>query len=567
MRIYYLVLKILLSSPVLFSSTGVSSNAPSVIFYAGIGEADFGEDPHAVHGIGTSDGGYLVVGKSLDISGSSDAFALKVVPNNWSGYLHLSPPSEASNATWSWSLARGESGKQDGFNQVAEVGSALFLAGFKGMSDGSEDSWLVKVDSSTGGVIWEHTLSESQSGTSSAFEVVHATSQGGLITGGVTEAEKGGLEGFKSYGNPSSGTAFVAYYGPSLVQESSMPSAPTWYQNLSDSLTVKAVRPIGNTGEFMVLTSGVNYPHEAMLKKLDSQGSLLWSKSYPSRGEPTDLCVIKKDGEPQGFAFCGHGGKTSGILDSYLTGLDLNGTIQWSQEFGDPVGGVDKFAGLGAGNPLLIYDESWGIQATDDGGMIVASGTGIEGCQPWQGTDANQTRISILNECQADPRNDWRGMITKFDQNGNMVWQRVDSFLSPEGDATVSSACEYVSITSDGKLLSVNDEAFGVGILVLEAEISSSPNIFSTGGTALSGNWRSSDWFGSYFPTASGWIYHLNHGWIYSLAGSLNSIWFWNEDSGWLWTTQSFYPWTWFHQGQSWKYFNSSNSTWSAGYN
>ena len=156
------------------------------------------------------------------------------------------------------------------------------------------------------------------------------------------------------------------------------------------------------------------------------------------------MCT-QKNGELQGFAFCGHGGKTSGILDSYLTGLDLNGTIQWSEEFGDPFGGVDKFAGLGAGNPLLIYDESWGIQATDEGGMIVASGTGIEGCQPWQGTDTNQTRIGILNECQADPRNDWRGMITKFDANGNMVWQRVDSFLSPEGDATVSSACEYIS--------------------------------------------------------------------------------------------------------------------------
>ena len=30
------------------------------------------------------------------------------------------------------------------------------------MSDGSEDSWLVKVDSSIGSVVWEHTLSESQ---------------------------------------------------------------------------------------------------------------------------------------------------------------------------------------------------------------------------------------------------------------------------------------------------------------------------------------------------------------------------------------------------------------------
>lgn len=140
-------------------------------------------------------------------------------------------------------------------------------------------------------------------------------------------------------------------------------------------------------GDFVVLTSAVEYPHEAILKRLDAQGIVLWSKSYPPRGEPTDLCVLSNAGALTGLAFCGHGGKSSGMLDSYLTVLDLNGTISWTREFGDPVGGVDKFSGLGAGNPMLIYDESWGFQATGDGGMLVASGTGIEGCDPWQGTD------------------------------------------------------------------------------------------------------------------------------------------------------------------------------------
>ena len=450
------------------ANSGISSNAPDILFYAGIGEDGIGEDPHAVHGIGTSDGGYLVLGKNMDGGGSSDAFALKVMPENWSGYLTLSSPAEAEGPSWSWSLSWGSSGRQDGFNQVAEVGSASFLVGFKGVTDGSEDACLLKVDSFSGNVDWEHVLSESQSGLSSAYEVVHSTPEGGLITGGVSNAYRGGLEGFKSYGNPSSGNAFVAYYSPSLLSASSAPTAPSWRIDFSDSLTVKAIRPLGQTGEFVLLTSGVEYPHEAILKRLDAQGGVLWSKSYPTRGEPTDLCVLSSSGALTGLAFCGHGGKSSGILDSYLTVLDLNGTLAWTREFGDPVGGVDKFSGLGAGNPKLIYDESWGIQATGDGGMIVASGTGIEGCDPWQGTDSNASRISILEECVSDPRSDWRGMITKFDAQGNQVWQRVDSFLSPEGDPTQSSACEYVSITSNGNLLSITDEAFGVGLLVLE---------------------------------------------------------------------------------------------------
>lgn len=554
----------------LMGNTAVSSNAPGVIFYAGIVEADFGEDPHAVHGIGTSDGGYLVVGKSVDASGSKEAFALKALPGNWSGYLHLSPPGATDDASWSWSLTRGSSGKQDGFNQVAEVGNACFLAGFKGVSDGSEDAFLVKVDSSTGNISWEHVLSEYTNGFSSAYEVVHATPAGGLITGGVTNAEQGGLEGFKSYGNPSSGTAFVAYYDPDLLNAANAPSSPTWRQDFSDSLTVKGVRPIGATGDVLVLTSAVQYPNEAILKKLDAQGVTLWSKSYPTRGEPTDLSVLANAGALKGFAFCGHGGKSSGILDSYLTALDLNGTVTWTREFGDPVGGVDKFAGFGAGNPKLIYDESWGIQATADGGMIVASGTGIEGCDPWKGTDSNQTRISILNECVVDPRTDWRGMITKFDENGSQVWQRVDSFLSPEGEPTQSSACEYVSITSDGKLLSVNDEAFGVGLLVLESEVLSSSSSNSTlsssntlalAGAVQANGWRSLEWFGEYFSTGSGWSFHAQHGWIYTVGTTLDSLWYWDTSLGWCWTNQTLYPFVYRHESKGWLYYQRESSS------
>ena len=102
MRILKLSILInLLNALSLMGNTAVSSDAPGVVFYAGIGEADFGEDPHAVHGIGTSDGGYLVVGKSVDAAGSKEAFALKVVPSGWSGYLHLSSSSGSGEASWS----------------------------------------------------------------------------------------------------------------------------------------------------------------------------------------------------------------------------------------------------------------------------------------------------------------------------------------------------------------------------------------------------------------------------------------------------------------------------------
>ena len=74
-------------------------------------EADFGEDP--MQSMYWHIRWWLFGGRQkCDTSGSTDAFALKVVPNNWSGYLHLSPPSEASNTTWSWSLAPEKAGNR-----------------------------------------------------------------------------------------------------------------------------------------------------------------------------------------------------------------------------------------------------------------------------------------------------------------------------------------------------------------------------------------------------------------------------------------------------------------------
>jgi len=543
------------------NTTGVSSKAPAVSFYAGIGEGAFGEDPHAVHGAQTSDGGYVVGGKSLDAGGAWEGFVLKVLPTGLSGYLDLSTPGE-SNQSYAWSATFGSSGKKDGVNNLASVGDFVFAAGFKSVADGSQDAILMKYSSSDGSIIWESLLPEASSGLSSAYEVVSTTMEGGLITGGLFDSPKDGLEGFKSYGNPSAGKAFVAYYSPTQVSSSVAPASPTWRKDFNASLTVKGIRPIDNQGGFVLLTSQSQSPNAPILTRLDTQGNVLWEKVYPTRAEPADVCVLASNGTLTGFAFCGHGKKSSGELDSYLTVVDLNGSVRWTREFGDPVGGVGKFAGLSSGNSKLIYDESWGIQSTADGGMLVASGTGIEGCDPWRASDSNQSRIAILTECLADPRTDWRGMITKFDANGSQVWQRVDSFIPPEGGQVSSTACEYVLLLADGKILSVKDEAFGVGLLVLDAESNQTfvGDLLASSTTDVGNGWRSSSWLGYFLSFSSGWKYHSTLGWIYSIPTSLDSVWFYDQALGWCWTRNSTFPFIWRNAASGWLYFLKTSS-------
>ena len=118
--------------------------------------------------------------------------------------------------------------------------------------------------------------------------------------------------------------------------------------------------------------------------------------------------------------------------------------------------------------------------------------------------------------------------------------------------------------TKTFKLFSINPVSltFAVGEDTLDDISSSNKADFSNGGLDSGNGWKSLDWFGYYYPSSSGWLYHLNHGWMYPVATSFDSVWFYSPTHDWLWTTQTAYPWTWFHTGQSWKYYISSTNKW-----
>ena len=72
-----------------------------------------------------------------------------------------------------------------------------------------------------------------------------------------------------------------------------------------------------------------------------------------------------------GIAVSGHKSIDQGI-DGSVTMLDLGGEILWNKNYGNPVGGINEYAGLDEGNPKLIFDECWGIQPTEHGSVIFA---------------------------------------------------------------------------------------------------------------------------------------------------------------------------------------------------
>jgi hypothetical protein len=106
------------------------------------------------------------------------------------------------------------------------------------------------------------------------------------------------------------------------------------------------------------------------------------------------------------------------------------------------------------------------------------------------------------------------------------------------------------------------NDSDGDGVPDLSDSESSTANLLATSGNELGGGWRTLEWFGSFYPTNSDWIYHSDHGWIYIVAETMDSIWYWHEIHKWCWTNQAIYPWAWFHDATGWRYYSKSKNLW-----
>jgi len=104
---------------------GRPNNSPKEIFYAATSETCCGEDPHAVHGIETPDGGFVLTGKSLDRNGEWQGFAVKFPANIPSGSHWLDPEEKVS---YEWSYVFGSEDAKDGSNAVAATEDSVFVA-------------------------------------------------------------------------------------------------------------------------------------------------------------------------------------------------------------------------------------------------------------------------------------------------------------------------------------------------------------------------------------------------------------------------------------------------------
>lgn len=420
-------------------------------------------DPHAVHGIAVEENGYILSGKSVDNEESHDGFVVKFpYLKNEEGNIWLHPEDDF-NIEWTYIF--GSDGKLDAANASASLDGFVFVAGHLSSKEGVVNRYLAKLDLSDGSLIWEMSYPSAKKNKDSSFVSASITRDNGLILTGVTNAKSESLEGFKSYGNPYSGNTFLMYFNEGQLKADNAPENPSWETEIGNSMIGLAIEESHDEQAYVIAAATSEKKGATpMIIKIDQEGNQIWSKKYSDHGEVTDIAISTINGEVDGYLITGHNGGEKGGIDAIITKVSMDGSILWDELYGNPSGGDSIFADLGRGNEKIIYDECWGIESMNDGGAVIACGTGTH-CYE------HKRNKKLFAQCEEDPRGTWRALLVRVDKDGNLLWERADSFLEEEEEDWIpDTASEYVTLTSSKNIVSILDLGFGYGIQVLESE-------------------------------------------------------------------------------------------------
>tara|TARA_B100001741_G_C16522119_1_gene585248 strand:+ start:71 stop:1561 length:1491 start_codon:yes stop_codon:yes gene_type:complete len=314
------------------------------------------------------------------------------------------------NGTLDWSREIG-AGDHNLGNSVLELEDGFLIAG--GLN---QNSSLIKLDKESGSTIF---IKTNDNGGVDAYEQA-AKIPGGIVAVGYVHSEdpwntfftwgEGNLVFFDDNGNVQSSQSLNEYMAQGY-----------------------RVRYIHNS----ILISGLSEDaSDFILVKMDLEGNVIWEQAYG--GNSDDHCFgmdVNDNGE---IFLAGHTLSGTANWDTYTIKIDFDGEILWERIIGNPRGF----------DPEYIHDEAWGIRATDDGGCVTIAGTGDE--------------YEEYSECYGEECSDiWRAYLIKFDEGGQVEWERTFSPLEISED-NYDWAGEDIDLTDDGgAIVAVDNGQFG----------------------------------------------------------------------------------------------------------
>jgi hypothetical protein len=325
-------------------------------------------------------------------------------------------------------------------NSVQQTSDGGFVATGRTNSFGAGygDFWLVKTDAD-GDVQWNQTYG----GTSSDLaNSVQQTDDGGYIIGGYTYSfgagngdfwlvktdVNGNIQWSKTYGGISDDEAYsvqqtcdggyiiagiTASFGAGgldfwLVKTD--PNGNMQWNHTYGGISSDRATSVRQTVDGGYIVAGITQSFSAgfedvWLIKTNANGNVQWSRTYGGSGQDRAYSVQQTvDG---GYIVAGSTLSFAGFVDFWLVKTDVNGSVEWSEAYGDSsvevaysveqtsdggyiVAGAKDLGGLTSGEFWLVrtdanghmrwnatyggagHDEAMSVQQTDDWGYIVA---------------------------------------------------------------------------------------------------------------------------------------------------------------------------------------------------
>ena len=273
----------------------------------------------------TGDGGYILAGSTTSSgAGLSDFWVVKT----------------DSSGSMNWNKTYGGTG-DDIASAIIQAGDGFVILGMtSSFGAGGFDYWLVRVDSD-GNILWNRTFG----GVSDDFgtSVIQTSDGGYALTGWTNSFGSGGEDIWLVKTDGSGNMVWNKTYGFNYNDEA---------HDLMQT----------SDGGFIIAgdTAFASGNEDAWLLKADSNGNMLWNRTFGGPALDTFLSIVQlNDG---GIALSGYTASYRlGSNDAWLVKTDSSGTLQWNKTYG---GSND--------------DQAYALINAVDGGFALAGQTTVD---------------------------------------------------------------------------------------------------------------------------------------------------------------------------------------------
>lgn len=353
-----------------------------------------GEDtPRAI--IGTSDGGYAVLGYTNSIDGDLQGKNLPAMD-----YWLLKFDSEGN---LQWNKTYGGSGEDLGQSLVQTFDGGYALTGYAQSADGDgsnnngfHDNWIIKLDA-TGAIEWERSFGFS--GHDHSYDILQ-TEDGGFFFVGFLDITSARADGYSEKGGSLTRHGVGEFWGTKIDAEGNI----EWRRYFGGTNNDRAHSVVQSedggfvmagfteSNDFDIKNSRGSY--DFWVLKIDNSGSLVWESSFGGSG--IEIAYDIANTRDNGYVITGNTfsndtdiAKNHGESDIWLIKIDDEGNLLWEKTYGG-----------------TQFDAAQSVQESADGGLIITG-------------NSKSTDVDLV--ANAGENDLW---LIKTDALGNMVWQK-----------------------------------------------------------------------------------------------------------------------------------------------